>query len=608
MSNIKDINSTERLLNVIRGTQKPEPVSEDASRVVSETQKPSNKLTLNFPKTLTGKNRFSVGVDIGVDAIYLAKATKASDGKPLLVDQKIVKFVNQPPMSPEKFKELLKNAISSFAGSVDQCDLWTTINPSDVNVQHIKVPRVPKKQLENVIYWTAKKENPFDDKEFVFDFEMQGEVIDQGIPKYSVMVYSAPRAEVERVRQMFSSADIDLAGITIAPFAVQNIFRTKWIDVPESTFASLYIGSDFSRIDIYSKNNLVLTRGIKTGISSMIEVINESISETEPHEAAKRQEIKTQLMNVLFNPEKMSFEGHEIDWVENGIFDVISPVLERLTRQIERTLEYYTSSVGYEKVDKLYISSTMNVFYQPFLSYISEQLAIKTEFFDPFQGNNVNLSGASLPLAQRAALIPVIGLALSDSRHTPNVIFTYVEKNADASRSRINRVIFATFGLVLLICIVIVAFQGIEAKQLMTKRDHLEKQLSMFKPLLEKETIANLTQELKLQRQKNHQYAQRYRGIALIGELTSLTPDHIKFIRVNMSPSEIVAQGQSKSETLTIDGVVQGDRHSLDTLLAQYVMKLENSPLLQGVVLEKSNIVTLRKKEIIHFTLKAKIG
>ena len=69
---------------------------------------------------------------------------------------------------------------------------------------HLKIPHVPKKQLENVIYWTAKKENPIDEKEVVFDYEMQGEITDQGIPKYSVMVYSAPRSEVEKVRDLFS--------------------------------------------------------------------------------------------------------------------------------------------------------------------------------------------------------------------------------------------------------------------------------------------------------------------------------------------------------------------------------------------------------------------
>ena len=98
---------------------------------------------------------------------------------------------------------------------------------------------------------------------------MQGEIVDQGKPKYSVMVYTAPKAEIERIKTIiFDDMGINLAGITIVPFAMQNIFRSKWMPATEEIFASLFIGNNFSRIDVYNKENLVMTRGIKTGSSN----------------------------------------------------------------------------------------------------------------------------------------------------------------------------------------------------------------------------------------------------------------------------------------------------------------------------------------------------
>ena len=102
----------------------------------------------------------------------------------------------------------------------------------------------------------------------IFDFELQGEIVDQDKPKYSVMVYTAPKAEIEKVKTLFSDMGITLAGITTVPFAVQNIFRSKWMPASEEIFASLFIGNNFSRIDVYNKENLVMTRGIKTGSSN----------------------------------------------------------------------------------------------------------------------------------------------------------------------------------------------------------------------------------------------------------------------------------------------------------------------------------------------------
>ena len=607
MANTKDINSTEKLLNVIRGTQKSYSLPGDEPKQVDSSKKISNKQVLKYSKALTGKSRFTLGVDIGHDHLYFAKTAKMSDGKPLLVDQKIIKY-SKLPVDSEEFINLLKSSLSSFAGSIENCEVWTMMNSAEVNVHHIKVPRVAKKQLENVIYWTAKKENPIDEKDVIFDFELQGEIIDQGIPKYSVMIYSAPRSEVEKVKSIFSSAGVALHGITIAPFAIQNIIRSRWMDVPEKSFASLVIGNEFSRIDIYYKNNLVLTRGVKTGISSMMDVVHESISEAGPDGRADKQRIQKILTDTLFDSTKTPDDPDVRNWVENGIFDIIAPVMERLTRQIERTFEYYATSVGYEKVEQLYVSSTVNIFYQPFLNYIGEQLAMKTEFFDPFAGKNMDLSGASLPIAQRASLVQVIGLALSDRKHTPNIIFTYIEKNHEIRRTRINRGIFATFGVALFICLAVLFSQAIEIKQLNVKRQVLEKELAQFGQPISKEKITHLADELKMRREVNRQYAQRYKGVALIGELSSLTPENIKFLRIKMSSPVSGTPEEKKDEGVIIEGVVLGDRNLLDSLLTQYVLKLENSPMLQGVSLEKSSIANFRKKEILQFTIKAKIG
>jgi type IV pilus assembly protein PilM len=620
LTNTNDINSTERLLNVIRGAKQPFSSVMDEAEDISPKQKNSDKISVNFPRIFAGKRRFTVGVDIGQNVINYAKMTKTSDGRPLLVNQKIVKFGDKIATESTEFNDLLKTSLTAFAGSLEDCDIWTMMDATEVNVHHLKIPHVPKKQLGNVIYWAAKKENPIDEKEVVFDFEVQGEISDQGIPKHSVMVYTAPRVEVEKVKNIFSSIGINLAGITIRSFAVQNIFRTQWIVAGDSAFASIYIGNDFSRIDIYRKSDLVMTRGIKTGISSMMEAIDESIAETSPDGRADKERVKTILDDLSADPGKLLKDQGDINWKENGILDMITPALERLVRQIERTLEYYATSIGYEKVDKVYISSVMNVFYEPLLKYINEQLGTKSEVFDPFQGKNVSASRVSLPIAERASLLPVIGLALSDRKHTPNVIFTYVQKKQEVSRKIVNRGIFATFAAALAFCLFILAFQATEARHLGIQKEKLEKELSLFNPVVSKDTIAGLAKDMKMRHQLNQQYSQKYKGMALISELSFLTPDNIRLINVRIAVPVTGVQEQKagtvkkdatqreKDEGVSIQGVVLGNRSALDTLLAQYVLKLENSPMLQGVSLQKSSIVNFRKNEILQFVINAKIG
>jgi hypothetical protein len=102
-------------------------------------------------------------------------------------------------------------------------------------------------------------------------------------------------------------------------------------------------------------------------------------------------------------------------------------------------------------------------------------------------------------------------------------------------------------------------------------------------------------------------------GLAVIGEISALTPENIKLINIRINTS--TGSGQDKVEskekiedTVMIEGVVLGDRNILDSLLAQYVMKLENSPMLKQVTLQKNTMIPFKKNEILHFTLSVRIG
>jgi Tfp pilus assembly PilM family ATPase len=612
LASLKDINSTEKLLNVIRGKDKEPFRTVGKPEVFLSKKKPAKKIKIALPQHLPDKKRYTIGIDIGQEFIRLAKTTKASDGRPILVDQKVIDSHQASKYSPE-FNTLLKSSVIAFCGSIADCNIWTMMTAGEVNVYHIKIPHVQKKQLENVIYWTAKKENPIDEKNFIFDYELQGEIIDQGIPKYSVMVYTVSKAEIEKVKTLFSDMGITLAGISIAPFAIQNLFRSKWMFADEETFASLFIGNDFSRIDIYRKENLVMTRGIKTGTNSMMDAITESVLEKTGNLKLEKDEVKKILFSLGPDSEKLRDTDAGYDLKEEEILEMIFPAWERLARQIELTLKYYTSSVGYEKVEKLYISSSMNV-YNPILIYMNDQLGTKTEFFDPFRQQTASSVNESINISERVSLVPALGLALSDNTRTPNAIFTYREKNRDIREKRINRGIFSSFAAALIICVIALVYQGAQVSILSRQRVKLEKELALYNPILSTDKISKMANEIKTQRNISRQYAQRYLGAAAIGEVTALTPQNIRLINFGIT----TGSGSPKDNTdktaketidgVIIEGVILGESNVLNSLLAQYVMKLENSPMLRQVSVQKSSIITFKKSEVLHFTLSAKIG
>jgi len=164
-----DINSTERLLNVIRGKSPEKPAGEEEVVVKKNGKKTAKFIDIYNARHRDDKKRYTIGVDFGQGFIGLAKAIKASDGRPMLLEHKIVKYDHLTTKNTPEFNNLLKSALVSFCGSLANCSIWTMMPAGEVNVHYLKIPQVPRKQLENVIYWTAKKETAFDDKSTIFD-------------------------------------------------------------------------------------------------------------------------------------------------------------------------------------------------------------------------------------------------------------------------------------------------------------------------------------------------------------------------------------------------------------------------------------------------------
>lgn len=625
----KDINSTEKLLNVIRGKDSESFGDFGKNKASSSAKKQIKKAGLISPKRFLGKESSSVGIDIGRDFICLVKTTQSSDNRPVLVDKKIIRYNSQLSTYSAEFKSLLKSSLVDFCGSLSDCKIWTKISTSEVSVYFFNVPRVPKKQLDKVIFWTAKKEGFVDETKHIYDFELRGEIVEQGNPKYAVMFYTAFKTEVDKIKSYFAEAGINLAGITIVPFAIQNIFRSKWIPSGNEIFSILFIGENYSRIDVYNNENLIMTRGIKTGSgSSMVEAIISSVLEKTGSLKLDYDEARNILLSIGAESERLKDADPRKNFSKEEILKMISPVWERLARQVDLTLK--TSSVVNQKVEKIYILSSVNVD-KSILDYLSNQLGAKTELFDPFRQGELSANAESLSYSDRILIAPALGFALSDNRRTPNIIFTFQEKKKEVSSDLINRYIFLAFLAGLAICLGSLFYQGSKLSMLKNEKIKLDKELSAFNPRLSVEKVQKAVGEVTLERSMARQYAQKYLNLVAVGEVCVLTPQNVRLINLKLvegfaapqaapaATANTAAQNaapktdagnvpQEAKDDITIEGIILGNRDMLESDLTKYVIGLENSPVFNKVTVKKKDVVTFKKNDVIHFVLGVKIG
>lgn len=573
------------------------------------------------------KDAITIGVDVGFYHIRLLKTTKLSNNTWEVSDYKSIPYPSQDHKGTPAFENILKSEMNNFCGTERNLNIWVIISSAGVNVRNIEIPDVSKKHIEKAVYWAVKKENIYDEKESILDFEVRGVVKNNNTSRLSVMVYTVPNHAVDEIKTLFFRIGMPLTGLTFIPFSFQNILRTGWIPNLEKTIAHLFIGNDFSRIDIYSENNLVLSRNIKTGIKSKIESVLQDIKSrknlTDLSASNDIQIDEVSIRKLISSLSKESTPLKELDFGfginDKEIFEMMLPVLKRLVRQIETTFEHYVKNVAVPKVEKIYLSSVINLSEQT-IDYISNQCGIKTELLDPLSSiiscgvDEINTKC----VLDRIALMPALGAALSARERTPNLLCTYSDRNHELFINRVSQAILVVFFVAVGICTGISVFQSHIVVKKKAMIDGIERQLSNYNPRLSREMIEVMVSKIQAKQQLSKKYSERYLGMAVIRELSAITPDYIRFISISANfgtfslevknktysiDSKDVKGQKGEEKRLVVNGIVLGERGTIEAALFDYAMKLRSSPMFSHIDVQKIKFVNLKEESALQFAL-----
>jgi Tfp pilus assembly PilM family ATPase len=626
-----EISSTERLLDLIRDDNKPEYPPSNVGSQIAIGHRLKNLLSI----PLTFRKAISVGVDLGHDDLKMIKIQRISDHKFKMLE--FVRIPFEPDFSREspRFHQFLKPILTNFCGYLKTVEIWCNIPSARVETRRMRIPKVHPKVVPNSVYWSFQKISSFNEKDMLFDFEVLGEVEEDDKPKIDVMAYTAPKSEIKDLKDLFSKTGFPLTGISIVPFAYQNLMRTRRIKSDEAHISSLYIGRDWSRIDIFSEGSLVLSRGIKAGVKTMLEALRTeiegnlfelSIARSPTKDTARIRAIKKKLKYELEQAHQLFFgESHDILSAaveekqrllkEDRLFKMVLPALERLVQQVERTLRHFAIHYENAKVGKLYISSGVDP-HKRILEYIGKELDITTEKLDPFAENPNFLSLVPGPesTSERSSYVPAMGMALSRNELTPNFLYTYKDKQKSVSSQRINRAVLAGFLLLMALCVGVTYWQDrqIEAKEFNLLK--LRRQLDEFAVRVDKNLIIKLVSETQANFRKVKEIGKKYLPVAVISEITELTPINIRLLSIStqvnnqMGKEKAPAKGNAKEKgTLILDGIVQGNRLILESTLADYLMELRNSPLFDQPTINKKSFERFENKEGLRFSARLKL-
>ncbi len=586
MSKTNEISSIEDLDQVLRNEKELNNNNKEPLFV------PGNRF-VNKRSVSKGKNRVVVGIVPRDKEIILVKSDANQNGYHTLIDYNICPIPDDVTQNSPEYIKTLKACLSSFCSSDKKIETWCVIPSMDVSTKRITIPSVSPKKLYNAVYWSFKSEIAFDEQKFLFDFNIIGKHVDNGVEKTEVLAYVAPLKVINTLKDLFIKAKIPLHGVSITVFGIQNFLQTQFLQVGDSSVCTLFVGDDWSRIDIFTEKNLYLSRDIKTGYQSFLHCIENIIPKEDHNQSEINHLVEDFFTHKLVYSEIDSFE-------ENKHFSKIEPVTDRLVKQIERTFEFFLNNSGKTPIKKLYLTGRLCDFTQ-LLDYLSKKLDISVEVIDSFAESEFQ----NTPIFQLKSVadvyLPAFAMSCSSNDYTPNLIYPFKDKEKVRKAKVIDWIFIFIVFLIFLSLSGVSFWQRGQIRNKKTVANQIQTQQERLGSPVTEEMILKKNNEILKYQESVKNRADDLSFMAAISEISLMTQKNIHL--TEMMVSNLTIEGES-NRFVSAKGYIFGKRLLLDASLAGYRETLNGSDLYYNITVLKKLFTIINDADAIYFEIK----
>ncbi len=362
----------------------------------------------------------TIGLDIGSHLIKIVGLKTTSKG-PFLT---CVGIKEIPPNTGKEdvntFSETLKALVKEVGLKTKK--VRVTVSGSGVQVKRISVPSLPKAELKEAVRWEIKNYLPFPVETAEIDFHILNEYVEDNVKKLNLMVVACPKDLIDRTLSIVERAGLQPVHLDVAPFALWNTLLA-WDRIKrDETVALIDLGAEKTSIYVFKDGTLQFSREVTPAGADITRAIMEGIgSEGDPDLIFERAEGIKQEMGVPSEPSQEKAGGKSASL--SKISFLARPVLERLSAEIGRSLDYYRAQFNEERIDKLLLTGG-GANLKNMVSYLASELRLPVEHFNPlteilFDSTRIDnqlldqmgsffavAAGIALPEPERIELLP----------------------------------------------------------------------------------------------------------------------------------------------------------------------------------------------------------
>ncbi len=536
-----------------------------------------------------------IGLDIGSHSIKLVGLRMTSKG-PFLTR------IGMKEIPYGRDKEDVSHITETLRGLIKESGLKTkkvrlTVWGSGVHIKRITVPALPKAELKEAVRWEIKDHLPFPVESARIDFHILNEYVEDNVKKLDLITVACPKHLVDRTLSVAEGAGLQPTHLDVGPFALWNVLMAWNWTKKDETIALIDLGAEKTGIYLFKDKILQFSREVTPAGADMTRAIIEGIGSTgDPELIYERAESIKQEIGIPSEPyqERMSDKSTS----PSKISFLVRPVLERLSAEIGRSLDYYRSQFNDERIDRVLLTGG-GANLKNIVSYLGRELRLPAEHFNPlgkflFDSKKIDVQ----LLNQMGSIFTIaVGIAVPE----PERIELLPAKEQFLSKVQMGKLIPVLAPLIT-ICVFlgIIFYMNGQLTGIQKERDMMMAKVTTFDTL---QARLNLLKEKDLQiKERLSQFPSSmivsvpYRDI--LKEVSQILPDNVTLTLLSVQnkgnplkkgpPSSKPQVGESQKDQgreLYLTGVVFGSDVNCLTALAHIIDRLERSSLFKNVKL-----------------------
>lgn len=506
----------------------------------------------------------------------------------------------------DDFPAFLKTHLDPMQPVFRRASLWVVGPLPSLQVRFLSLPRARPRQLASLVYWTFRKEIPFDAAQTVFDFDIEGEGGAGASPRrVDATACTVARADLEALAGPFERAGHAVDGVVIPSFALRNLFR---VNPPPASgpVLGLNVGPDASALLFFKGRQVVAHRVFKTGMNVMLDVLRDRHPDLS---AAAAYRLITEALNTAGLDQTAGGEAAQTASTAHIAFG-------RLVQQVERSMSAYLVGRSEEEIQAVHVAGCMAGL-PGLVAELGSRLGLSSRPLDLFEPGRLDDKATPVSGPEEAGMMAMaLGAALSEPARTPNLLQPHDKRMREARRKgwRLALAACGMLGLVLLLG----AGGGIRQHNRVLRREleTCRARAHAYAPEPDRAMIEAMGAQAVRNQQELRIMAGRGLPLAALNQVALATPENIRLTRVvwerNASGTRPGKGPRTEAAALPelsvrLDGRVRGPAGGQESELAAYMLRLEDSGLFRQAELKQSGEGLEAGETVLLFELAMKM-